>query len=142
MWNQFSDAVLWSQSVTLTSDVVELPQRKARSCVLSADHSEYSLAAVSRRLRQLREAFELTQTQLCRLTGINVQVWNNAETGDNMISNKNAVRLRAKFGVSLDWIFCGAMDALPQKLRDHLIQQSQPQRAKHEPASGRHRRPN
>jgi len=139
---QFSGAVLCTQSVTLTSDVVESRQRKARSCVISADHPDYSIAAVARRLRQLREAFELTQSQLCRLTGINAQVWNNAETGDNMISQKNAVRLRAKLGVSLDWIYCGAMDAIPQKLREYIIQQSQPQRTKPEPANSRHRRPN
>ena len=109
--------------------------------MLSADPSEYSLVAVSRRLRQAREALGYTQSQLCRLTGINAQVWNNAETGDNMISINNAVRLRSKTGIPLDWIYCGQMDAsMPQKLREAIIQQSPAPRTKQEAVSNRPRR--
>jgi len=79
---------------------------------------------VSRRLRQTRNALGYTQSQLCRLTEINAQVWNNAETGDNMLSVSNAVRLRSKTGIPLDWIYCGQMDtSMPQNLRVLIIQQ-------------------
>lgn len=109
--------------------------------MLSAEQPVYSLVSVSRRLRQAREALGLTQSQLCRLTGINPQVWNNAETGDNMLSIANAIRLYEKTGIHLHWIFYGMADvSLPTTLRDALIQQNPTPRTKHMATNNRPRR--
>jgi transcriptional regulator with XRE-family HTH domain len=98
-----------------------MADQEKRVSDLNAD-TVYSLVAVSRRLRQVREALGLSQSQLCRMTGINPQVWNNAETGDNMISVINAIRLYEKTGVHLHWVFYGMADvSLPQTLREALI---------------------
>ena len=99
---------------------------------MSSEQPVYSLVMVSRRLRQAREALGLSQSELCRLTGINPQVWNNAETGDNMLSVTNAIRLYEKTGVHLHWIFYGMADvSLPADFRANLIAQSASTRTQH-----------
>jgi len=68
---------------------------------------------VGKRLRLLREGLKIKQAALCRLTGITGQVWNNAETGDNLLTVANAIKLCRVTGVTLDWIYRGQVTALP-----------------------------
>ena len=58
---------------------------------LSAERIRKSTVAA--RLRLTRQALKLSQIDLCRITRISPQAWNNAETGDNLIGIANAVRL-------------------------------------------------
>lgn len=112
-----------------------LPDHNERGPCLNTEPAVYSLAAVSRRLRQLRQALGFSQSELCRLTGINPQVWNNAETGDNMLSVVNAIRLYEKTSVHLHWIYCGMMDAtLPPNIRDAIITHQTKPKPPREPA--------
>lgn len=109
--------------------------------MLSSDQPVYSLVMVSRRLRQAREALGLSQAELCRLTGINPQIWNNAETGDNMLSVTNAIRVYEKTGIHLHWIFYGMADvSLPADFRAALIAQAASTRTQHVDATPRHGR--
>jgi len=62
---------------------------------------------VAESLRLTREALDLTQAALCRITGISVQAWNNAETSDARIGVDNAIMLCQATGLTLDWIFRG-----------------------------------
>ena len=71
---------------------------------------------VGRRLKLLRKALRMKQAALCRLTGINAQVWNNAETGDNLLTIPNAAKLCRVTGVTMDWIYRGQVTALPSSL--------------------------
>jgi transcriptional regulator with XRE-family HTH domain len=89
------------------------------------------VAAVARRLREIRQALGWSQSQLCRHTGIKPQVWNNAETGDNLLSVANAIKLYEKTGVHLHWIYCGGFTIdLPQTAKDALLANTPPARPK------------
>jgi len=83
-----------------------------------------SVQAIARRLRLIRIGHgnaqglkrEMSQAEICRLTGIETSAWNNAETGDNRLGMENAIRLRQKTGATLDYIFLGDTSALPHTL--------------------------
>lgn len=77
------------------------------------DTEPTSVEDVAERLRTTREAMGWTQAELCRRTGISLQTWNNAETGDNRISVDQAIKLCRSTGVSLDWIYRGIRVLLP-----------------------------
>lgn len=76
----------------------------------------HSSVEIGKRLRLVREALKMKQTALCRLTGISDQVWNNAETGDNLLTIPNAVKLCRVTGVTMDWIYRGQVTSLPSSL--------------------------
>jgi transcriptional regulator with XRE-family HTH domain len=71
--------------------------------------------AVGARLRLIRIAYgilqgrkgQMSQAEISRFLGIGRAAWNNAETGDNRLSVDNALKLRRKLGVSLDYLFDG-----------------------------------
>ena len=66
-----------------------------------------SAVEIGKRLRLIREALKLSQAALCRLAEISPQAWNNAETGDNLLTIPSAVKLCRITGVTLDWIYRG-----------------------------------
>jgi transcriptional regulator with XRE-family HTH domain len=89
-----------------------------------------SAVEIGKRLKLVREALKMSQTALCRLAGISPQAWNNAETGDNLLTVRSAVKLCRVTGVTMDWIYRGQVtSALPavmleEILRQQLLQQS------------------
>jgi len=74
-----------------------------------------SVEAMAARLRLIRIGYgkaqgfagEMSQAELCRLTGIGRAAWNNAETGDGRIGIDNAMKLARKTGAGLNYIFRG-----------------------------------
>src|SRR5262245_39561537 len=62
-----------------------------------------NLDELGERLKLTREALGLAQVDLCRRTGISTQAWNNYERGAKRISVDNAIRLRERLGIPLDW---------------------------------------
>ena len=71
---------------------------------------------IAARLVLTRQALGLTQSELCRLTGITTQAWNNCETNRGRIGVNSALRICEVFGLSLDWIYRGLMAQLPHEL--------------------------
>lgn len=66
-----------------------------------------SASEVGKRLRLVREALQMTQAALCRIAQITPQAWNNAETGDNLLTVTNAAKLCRVTGITMDWIYLG-----------------------------------
>ena len=80
-----------------------------------------SAVEIGKRLRLVREALKMSQTALCRLAGITPQAWNNAETGDNLLTVPNAEKLCRVTGVTMDWIYRGQIaSALPAVLLEEI----------------------
>lgn len=80
--------------------------------------------AIGVRLRLIRIAFgkaqkivedELSQAEFGRRMGVPPNTLNNCETGDNRIGIDNALKISAKTGVSLDYIYKGTGE-LPHTL--------------------------
>ena len=88
--------------------------------------SAHDAIEVGKRLKILREALNMSQVALCRATGIGDQVWNNAETGDNLLTVPNAVKLCRVTGVTMDWIYLGQVTALPFSLLNAIIKKTRP----------------
>ena len=53
------------------------------------------------------------------VTGNSYYNWE-SESGKYRISVENAGKLRDRYGLSLDWIFCGMVDTLPQNVAKAL----------------------
>ena len=97
-----------------------------------ADASDAASAVeIGKRLRLVREALKMSQTALCRLAGITPQAWNNAGTGDNLLTVPNAVKLCRVTGVTMDWIYRGQItSALPAVMLEEIQRQQMLQQAR------------
>jgi len=99
---------------------------------MMADASDAASAVeIGKRLKLIREALKMSQTALCRLAGITPQTWNNAETGDNLLTVPNAVKLCRVTGVTMDWIYRGQVAAamptvMLEEIQRQQLQQSRP----------------
>jgi transcriptional regulator with XRE-family HTH domain len=83
-----------------------------------------SAIEIGKRLKLVREALKMSQTALCRLADITPQAWNNAETGDNLLTVPNAVKLCRVTGVTMDWIYRGQItSALPAVMLEEIQRQ-------------------
>ena len=79
-----------------------------------------STAMVAARLKELRLALGLDQTEICLKTGIGTSAWNNAETGDNRLGLENAFKLRRTFLIGTDYTFFGDVRSLPSDIADKI----------------------
>ena len=78
--------------------------------------SPTSVSAIAARLIQTREALGLTQTELCRSSGIERNTYNQWEKGRNRPDLDKAFLLCETFGLTLDWIYRGDPSGLPSRL--------------------------
>jgi transcriptional regulator with XRE-family HTH domain len=76
--------------------------------------------SVALRLLASRVALELTQTRLCKITGMTKQTWNNYERAYARISVNNAIVLCQAFGLTLDWVFRGTRAGLSRDIQKAL----------------------
>lgn len=77
-------------------------------------------AAIGARLELTRRAFDLSQTDLCKQTGLSNQAYNNYEAGYRIPNLESALILCNTYDLTLDWIYRGDMSGLPLKLADAL----------------------
>jgi transcriptional regulator with XRE-family HTH domain len=85
-------------------------------CVM-VDTPETQLQAISRRLRELREAMGYSQATMARIAGIGPTTWNNYETAIRRISLDEAMKVCSATGATLDWIYRGeGIGQLPRDL--------------------------
>jgi transcriptional regulator with XRE-family HTH domain len=71
---------------------------------------------IAARLRALRRALEHNQKTFCELIGMSQQAWNHFENGRRAPTAKDGVRIAKKTGVTLDWIYCGDSQGLPDEI--------------------------
>lgn len=67
-----------------------------------------SVQVIANRLIRTREALGFTeQVDFCEEIGVAKNVYNPFEKGRRRITIDVAIKIRARFDVSLDWIYCG-----------------------------------
>lgn len=87
------------------------------------DNSPESNQAIGRRLKATREALGYEQqNEFAKTLGLAASSYNLFETGQRRITLTSAQRMRRRFGVSLDWVYCGDASALPSHLMKKLAQ--------------------
>lgn len=73
-------------------------------------------ADIAMRLRAVRAILELSQKEFAEQAKVAPKSYNQWESGDFRVSIDGAKKLRERFGLSLDFIYCGSLDALPHKI--------------------------
>lgn len=79
-----------------------------------------TVKVIARRLVTTRKAIGLGQSEFCEQIGVEKNVYNPFEKGHRRITVDVALKIRARFGVSLDWIYCGDTSHLPVQLYNKL----------------------
>ena len=74
-----------------------------------------------RRLLRTREALELSQAEFCRQIGVERNLYNPFEKGRRRITIDVAMKIRDRYGITLDWIYAGDPHALPSGLYHKLV---------------------
>ena len=75
---------------------------------------------VGERLRVTRLAVRLRQADMARALEIKKSTYAMQEAGANMLPPKTALRLCALFDVTMDWLYRGRLDAMPQEMREKV----------------------
>lgn len=83
-----------------------------------------SLNAIAARLKRFREAYGLSQADVCRRTGIKPSAWSNYEQAFRRIPLDNAITIRAEWGLGLEWIYLGDTSGLSQSVTALLFASS------------------
>lgn len=71
---------------------------------------------VGERLGAAREALDWSQKDFAEAVDLTPQAWNNWEKGRQLIPPESAVKFCERFGLTLDFIYAGKLDALPTSL--------------------------
>lgn len=75
---------------------------------------------IADRLRAARKVFHMEQREFAAGAGIKHSAYRNWETGLYRVSLDGALALRKRYGLSLDFIYEGNLDALPMNIRKAL----------------------
>lgn len=75
-----------------------------------------SIPAIALRLVQTRQALGLSQSELCRLSGIAPNTYNQWERSNGRPQLDKALMLCETFGLTLDWVYRGDRSGLPYDL--------------------------
>ena len=60
---------------------------------------------IGRRLLRTRQALKLSQAEFCRQIGVERNLYNPFEKGRRRITVDVAMKIRDRYGVTLDWIY-------------------------------------
>ncbi len=77
------------------------------------------------RLARLREVLGLTQEQLAAAIGVQRTTLANWETAVNLVDPLAMARMSARFGPVMEWIYSGAVAALPFDRQQALLGQDE-----------------
>jgi transcriptional regulator with XRE-family HTH domain len=86
----------------------------------SGVHRQCIAKSIGRRLLKTREALGLSQAEFCRQIGVQRNLYNPFEKGRRRITIDVATKIRGRYGISLDWIYCADQRALPSDLYQKL----------------------
>jgi transcriptional regulator with XRE-family HTH domain len=76
---------------------------------------------IGRRLLRTRQALKLSQAEFCRQIDVERNLYNPFEKGRRRITIDVAMKIRDRYGVTLDWIYAGDPHALPSGLYHQLV---------------------
>lgn len=73
-------------------------------------------ADISNRLRAVRGYYKMMSKEFAEQAGVPHKSYSQWESGDFRISIDGAILIRERFGISLDFIYAGRLDMLPNKI--------------------------
>lgn len=83
-------------------------------------HAMQTITKIAGRLAVTREALGINAAELCRQAKIAPNAWSQFESGNRMITTRQAVKLCETYGLTLDWIYRGDPAGLPQRVFEKI----------------------
>ncbi|MBO9428197.1 helix-turn-helix transcriptional regulator [Sulfitobacter sp. R18_1] len=77
-------------------------------------------ADIAHRLRAVRAYYDLGSAEYAEQANVSPKSYSQWESGDFRVSVDGAIRLHERYGISLDYIYLGVLDALPHKISAFL----------------------
>lgn len=84
------------------------------------DKIDTPFADIAARLHAAQAALGLSQKEFAERAGISEQQMSNYKSGVYRISLDSAIKLRETWGLSMDFIYFGILDALPHRIAKEL----------------------
>jgi transcriptional regulator with XRE-family HTH domain len=75
---------------------------------------------ISNRLRVLRHCLGMSSKEFAEAADVSPKSYSQWESGDFRLSIDGAIKLNARYGISLDYLFLGNLDGVPHKLAQEL----------------------
>jgi transcriptional regulator with XRE-family HTH domain len=75
---------------------------------------------VAKRLKWLRDFYDLSQVDFSKNIGVLVSQYNNWERGRQRLSLEGALKINAVYGTTLDFLFLGRRELLSQEMLNDL----------------------
>jgi transcriptional regulator with XRE-family HTH domain len=91
--------------------------------------SPEDIVEIGERLRLLRLALGLSQSEIARRIGAKPSQWNNYEKPLVRIRIDEAIKLSQTFGVPLDWVYQGDARMMPYELKRRIDDMREPPKA-------------
>ena len=106
-----------------SSAIEQIPPRRQPSVLQNANGVDMRVTpkTIGRRLLRTRQALKLSQAEFCRQIGVERNLYNPFEKGRRRITIDVAMKIRDRYGVTLDWIYAGDPHALPSDLYHQLV---------------------
>lgn len=79
------------------------------------------LPSIGDRLAATRKALGLSQEAAADIGGISAKAWSEWERGTRTPAVSSMLRLRARYGISLDWIYAGDPARLPHEIASQVL---------------------
>lgn len=73
-------------------------------------------ADISNRLRAVREFYDLSSKEFAEQANVPPKSYSQWESGSFRISIDGAIKIQSRYGISLDFIYTGRLDTLPNNM--------------------------
>ena len=83
---------------------------------------EDSFERIAERLEWLRNHYKMSQTQFAESIGASKTQYNNWKQARQRLSLDSALRINQSYGTSLDFLFLGRLETLPDHLRKSWVE--------------------
>ena len=109
----------YSRFVNMSSvHIMEI--ESARKIVNIHDMGQPKTRDLAKRLAQVQAALGLTSAEICREIGIKQNRWSQylpSSKQQRRVTMDVVLRLKARFGITTDWIYAGDPSGLPDRIR-------------------------
>lgn len=86
-----------------------------------ASRSWTDLEGIGNRIKAIRLALDMNQTEFARRAGIALNTYNQYESGKSRPQLDIAIKICTTYGVTLDWIYLGDPSGLPHRTASQIV---------------------
>jgi transcriptional regulator with XRE-family HTH domain len=87
---------------------------------MSIEPKSGKFADISNRLRAVRKYYDLNSKDFAEQAGVPPKSYSQWESGQFRVSIDGALKIQSRYGISLDFIYTGRLDTLPNRIATAL----------------------